>query len=247
MPHVYVIRHQSLLVAALVLAACGLSAFGLSACGGTKDQQGAPPTTAAKRAASVARTPASVQPATPVPPPPKDPRANSADQVIYGLQHNLTDHGIVRANLTGETAFVYDDATRLIVKRVVVTFIDSVGLKVSTLTATEGIVLVQQQTLEAIGDVVVVSADGRRLTTSRLTFDVDRNLLVGIAPYEITGGTPPLKMTGTSFELEPRLVKRPPAKATPAKALPAKAPPAKAAAVKSAPSTPAGQKPAPDR
>ena len=242
MPHVYVIRHQSLLVAALVLAACGLSAFGLSACGGTKDQQGAPPTTAAKRAASVARTPASEQPATPVPPPPKDPRANSADQVIYGLQHNLTDHGIVRANLTGETAFVYDDATRLIVKRVVVTFIDSVGLKVSTLTATEGIVLVQQQTLEAIGDVVVVSADGRRLTTSRLTFDVDRNLLVGIAPYEITGGTPPVKMTGTSFELEPRLLKRPPAKAPPAKALPAKA-----AAVKSAPSTPAGQKPAPDR
>ena len=233
----YVIRHHSLFVAALVLAACGLSACGLSACGATKDKQGPLPTAPTKSAASVAQTPASVKPATPVPPPPNDPRADLADQVIYGLRHNLTDHGIVRANLTGETAFVYEDATRLIVKRVVVTFIDSVGVKVGTLTSTEGVVRVQQQTFEAIGDVVVVSADGRRLTTARLIFDVDRNLLVGTAPYEITGGTPPLKTTGTSFELEPRLVKRTPTSAALAKALPAKA-----AAVKAAP---AGQKPAP--
>lgn len=235
----YVIRHQSLFVAALVLAACGLSACGLSACGGTKDKQGPLPTAPTKSAASVAQTPASVKPATPVLPPPNDPRADLADQVIYGLRHNLTDHGIVRANLTGETAFVYEDATRLIVKRVVVSFIDSVGVKVGTLTSTEGVVRVQQQTFEAIGDVVVVSADGRRLTTARLIFDVDRNLLVGTAPYEITGGTPPLKTTGTSFELEPRLIKRPPAKALSAKALSAKAVVAKAAAANAAPAKPA--------
>ncbi len=100
---------------------------------------------------------------------------DSADQVLFGVKFFLADGGIRRAELVADTAYMYEDNTRTDLRVVNTTFFKSGGEKDAVLTSLTGTYNVRLGNMEARGNVVVVSTDGRRLTTPHLRYDPARN------------------------------------------------------------------------
>ena len=96
---------------------------------------------------------------------------DSADQVVFGSSNVLTDRGVNKGVLLSDTAFVYDDGTRLEFRRVQFTFYTSTGLKDGVMTARSAVYNPRLSRLEARGDVVVTRDDSKRLTSQQLVYD----------------------------------------------------------------------------
>jgi LPS export ABC transporter protein LptC len=95
----------------------------------------------------------------------------NADQVMWPMRAQLTDRGLLRAELEADTAYFYDDNARLELKGVRLTFFSSTGARTSVLTSVEGTHMTRTGQSEARRDVVVVGEDGRRLSTEQLRYD----------------------------------------------------------------------------
>lgn len=129
--------------------------------------------------------------------------ADTADQVMFGVSVTLTDAGIRRADLRADTAHMYDDNTRAELRDVETTFFTETGLKNGTLTSREGTYNVRLGTMEARGDVVVVSDSGRRLTTEQLRYDPARNEISSDSAFVLT--EPTRRLEGIGFRADPNL------------------------------------------
>ena len=66
------------------------------------------------------------------------------------------------------------------------TFFTATGEQDAVLTAREGTYLVRLQTMEARGDVVVISTDGRKLETPQLKYDPARNEITSDSAFTLT-------------------------------------------------------------
>ena len=64
--------------------------------------------------------------------------ADSADQVMFGARFNLTDKGLSRAELLSDTAYFFEDNTRIELRKVEVTFYTASGARDSYLTSKRG-------------------------------------------------------------------------------------------------------------
>src|SRR5678815_3959512 len=64
--------------------------------------------------------------------------ADSADQVMYGAHFNLTDKGLSRAELLSDTAYFFDDNTRVELRKVEATFYTTTGARDAYLTSKRG-------------------------------------------------------------------------------------------------------------
>ena len=113
-------------------------------------------------------------------------QADSADQTIYGMKTLITDRGLLRADVAGDTAFVFDEGTRFLLKNVRTIFYTPNGAKNATLTSQRGVYNTRQNSMEALGNVVVVSEDGRRLTTPQLRFSQTRNEISSDSAFVLT-------------------------------------------------------------
>lgn len=111
---------------------------------------------------------------------------DSADQVLFGVKFFLTDGGIRRAELAADTAFMYDENTRTELRTVNTTFYKVSGEKDAVLTSRAGSYNVRLGNMEARGDVVVVSTDGRKIQTPHLRFDPSRNEIASDSSFVIT-------------------------------------------------------------
>ena len=166
-----------------------------------------------------------------------DAQADSADQVLYGVRAVLTDQGETKGILVADRGYIFEDGTRIELRGVNVTFIDSLGIKQALMTAVSGTYLLPLARVEVRGKVLVVGTDGRRLQSEHLVFDLTRNIITGAGAYTRSDSVPKRQSSGVGFEFEPKLTKpKPPpivpsAKATPSKSSPAKSPP-KAKSVK---------------
>ena len=103
------------------------------------------------------------------------PLADSADQVMYNSRFVLADLGINRAQMHSDTAYFFDDNTRMEFENPVVTFFTATGAKDATLTSRHGTYNNRTSNMIARKNVVVVSEDGRRLTTEELIYNQQRN------------------------------------------------------------------------
>ena len=110
---------------------------------------------------------------------------DSADQVLFGVKFFLTDGGLRRADLVADTAFMYDDNTRTELRVVNTTFYKNSGEKDAVLTSRTGTYNVRLGNMEARGNVVVVSTDGRKLTTPHLRYDPARNEIASDSAFVI--------------------------------------------------------------
>jgi LPS export ABC transporter protein LptC len=98
--------------------------------------------------------------------------ADSADEVIWGLKQNLTSLGVKQAYLKADSAFIYEAAGRVDLRKVTVTFFTVEGVQTSVLTAATGVYWMRSNQMSARGNVVVVrTSDGARLLTEFLQYD----------------------------------------------------------------------------
>lgn len=129
--------------------------------------------------------------------------ADSADQVMYGAKFNLTDQGVLHAQLLADTAYFFDDNTRVELLHVNSTFFTSVGVKNAVLTSHRGTYHTVSGLMEAFGDVAVNSEDGRRLQTPQLKYDQGRNEISSDSAFVLT--EPSRRLEGIGFRSDPNL------------------------------------------
>lgn len=101
---------------------------------------------------------------------------DSADQVLIGMTHFVTETGIRRAQVRADTAYFFSPTQRAELRTVHVTFYDLNGAATSTLTAREGTHHWRTGDMEARGNVVVVrNRDGGTMRTAVMHYSRARN------------------------------------------------------------------------
>jgi len=128
---------------------------------------------------------------------------DSADQVMFGLRHELTTAGVRRGELHADTAYFYDDMNRMELRKVNTIFFDKNGAKNATMSALRGVYDTRTQKLDGRGDVVVTSEDGRRLTSPHLTYDRTINQISSDTAFTFTA--PGRTISGIGFRSDPQL------------------------------------------
>lgn len=131
------------------------------------------------------------------------PLADSADQVMYGARFNLTDKGLERAQLEADTAYFFEDNTRIELEPVHTTFYTATGAKDAVLTSRRGTYNSRTSNMIARNNVVVVSEDGRRLTTQELLYNQQRNEISSDSAFVMT--EPNRRLEGIGFRSDPNM------------------------------------------
>jgi LPS export ABC transporter protein LptC len=129
--------------------------------------------------------------------------ADSADQVMFGVKTLLTDRGLLRAELSADTAFFFDDNTRVEMRKVRTTFFTNTGQRHSVLTAEEGTYNTRLSETEARGNVVVVGEGGRKLTTEQLEYEQGQNEIKSDSAFVFTA--PNRRLEGVGFVSDPEM------------------------------------------
>ena len=117
----------------------------------------------------------------------------------------MSDRGVQRALLEADTAFTYEDNSRFELRTVRSTFYTETGVKDATLTSRQGTYNVRSGNMEARGNVVVISTDGRRLDTPQLRYDPGRNEISGDSSFVLT--RPGDELSGIGFKTDPDLTR----------------------------------------
>jgi LPS export ABC transporter protein LptC len=126
---------------------------------------------------------------------------DSADQVLEGFSHFVTNDGVRRSRVEADTAFFYENTQITELRDVKVVFFDLKGEESSTLTSRRGTYRWVDGSMEANGNVVVVSPDGRRLQTEILRYDNASNTISTDKHFTFDRGTEHLE--GNSFRSDP--------------------------------------------
>lgn len=130
--------------------------------------------------------------------------ADTADQTLYHVRTLLTDAGLMRAELLADTAYAFDEATRFEMRGVKTTFFTKVGARDAILTSRQGTYNTRLGNMQARGDVVVVSEDGRRLTTPELRYDQSKNEIASDSAFVAT--EPQRRLEGIGFRSDPNMI-----------------------------------------
>jgi LPS export ABC transporter protein LptC len=126
---------------------------------------------------------------------------DSADQVLEGFSHYVTRDGVRRSRVEADTAYFYENTQITQLKKIRVVFFDTEGQESSTLTAKSGTYRWQDGSMEANGNVVVVSPDGRRLKTETLRYDNAANTISTNVRFTFDRSSEHLE--GNSFRSDP--------------------------------------------
>ncbi len=172
--------------------------------GATRDRRGGPSVLATLRRSAVAASivfattaceDTGARPTTTVQAP------DSADQVLEGFSHFVTNQGVRRTRVEADTAYFYESTQVTELRAVKVTFYDIKGEEGSTLTSKRGTYRWQDGSMQANDNVVVVSPDGRRLATATLKYDAASNTISTDKHFTFDRGTEHLE--GNSFRSDP--------------------------------------------
>ncbi|MDP9202681.1 MAG: LPS export ABC transporter periplasmic protein LptC [Gemmatimonadota bacterium] len=131
------------------------------------------------------------------------PLADSADQVMYGARFKLTNEGLSRAQLQADTAYFFEDNTRIELENVHTTFFTATGAKDAVLTSQRGTYNSRTSNMVARKNVVVVSEDGRRLTTPELIYNQQKNQISSDSAFVMT--EPNRRLEGIGFRSDPNM------------------------------------------
>lgn len=129
--------------------------------------------------------------------------ADSADQVMYGAHFKLTDKGLARAELLSDTAYFFDDNTRVELRKVETTFYTASGARDAYLTSKRGTYNNRTGLMVARGHVVVITEEGRRLETPELKYDQTQNEISSDSAFVLT--EPGRRLEGIGFRSDPNM------------------------------------------
>jgi LPS export ABC transporter protein LptC len=121
-----------------------------------------------------------------------------ADQVLVGVEMNLTRAGVRNGVLRADTAFSFQEEGLLRLRNLVITFYASTGLEEGVLTGREGEYRFETGDVEVAGEVEFTEAAGsKRLVTERLRYAAAADSLYGDTTFVFY--RPGLQMRGDSF------------------------------------------------
>ncbi|HEX5436832.1 MAG TPA: LPS export ABC transporter periplasmic protein LptC [Gemmatimonadaceae bacterium] len=132
-----------------------------------------------------------------------NPLADSADQVLFGVTMYVTDSGLRRARLLADTAYFFDNSSRIELRGVRTTFYTPAGAENAVLTSQEGTSNSARSQVEARKNVVVVSTDGKRLTTEQLRYNQTTNQISSDSAFVLTEQG--RRLEGIGFISDPNL------------------------------------------
>jgi len=127
--------------------------------------------------------------------------ADSADQVLVGMSHYVTNEGIQRAHVRADTAYFYSPSQTAELRNVHITFYDTRGDQTSTLTSREGTYHWRSGDMEARGNVVVVRIDGATLRTEVLHYSQAKSQVSSDRPFVFD--EPTRHIEGEGFTSDP--------------------------------------------
>ena len=129
---------------------------------------------------------------------------DSADQIAFGFRTLVTDGGLLRAEIFADTAIFLDQNTRVSLRTVHGDFFGATGAKEATLTALVGNLSTRNNVLEAWGNVVITSVDGRVLKTPMIRYIQSQNQVSSDSSFVLT--EPGEKeIRGVGFRADPSL------------------------------------------
>lgn len=131
--------------------------------------------------------------------------ADSAEQVMLDVRALLTDHGVQRGEMFADTAYVFDDQTRFELRNVRATFNTSTGTKDGVMTGDRGRYSTRDQVLEGFGNVVIVTNEGRRLTSPHIKFLQAANEVSSDTTFTLV--EPDRSLSGIGFTADPQLTR----------------------------------------
>ncbi len=122
----------------------------------------------------------------------------TADDVIYGMTSYVTAAGIRQGQVKADTAYMYNDSSVVRLHGMHVVFYGDDGQERATVTADRGAIFQNNERMEARGRVVLtIPADGRRITSSELNYDPDRDQIWSDSATVMVQGSDTTR--GTSF------------------------------------------------
>ncbi len=126
---------------------------------------------------------------------------DSADRVAFGVGHNVTTNGMLRVRIEADTTYFYDASQTAELRQLTVIFFSAQGAETSRITADWGSYELQTGNMIARTNVVGITPDGRRLTTSELTYDRLSNELQGNKDFVFD--SPDEHLEGSEFTADP--------------------------------------------
>lgn len=129
---------------------------------------------------------------------------DSADQVAFNSRTLVTDGGLLRAEIFADTTLFLEQNTRIAMRVVQGDFFNAQGSKDATMTADRANYDSRIGNLDAYGNVIVTSVDGRVLKSPMLRFDSRQNQILSDSAFVLT--EPDGKeMRGVGFRADPNL------------------------------------------
>ena len=129
--------------------------------------------------------------------------ADSAEQVMQNVHYVLTGDGVRRGELFADSAYIFDDNTRYILKNPRTTFNSADGVKNGTMKADLGKYNLRQQVLEGFGNVVITSTEGRKLTSPYVKYNQAINEVSSDTSFTMV--EPGRTLSGIGFKADPQL------------------------------------------
>jgi LPS export ABC transporter protein LptC len=129
--------------------------------------------------------------------------ADSAEQVMFDVRSNLTESGVKRGQMFADTAYVFDDQSRFVMRRLRANFNTETGAPNGTLKGDRGTYDRRAQVLEGFGNVVVTSTDGRRLLSNHLKYAQGTNTISSDSAFTFYRGKDVQK--GIGFTTDPNI------------------------------------------
>ncbi|MEO5798675.1 MAG: LPS export ABC transporter periplasmic protein LptC, partial [Gemmatimonadales bacterium] len=127
--------------------------------------------------------------------------ADSADQVMGGMETSITDNNVRVLTLKSDSARVYQQRQVADLEKVTVTFFDKSGNETSTVTSNTGSYAIRDKSLDLRGNVVAVTPSGKKLYTEHLVYDRIANQVRSDTAFKFTA--PDGDGSGASFESDP--------------------------------------------
>lgn len=129
--------------------------------------------------------------------------ADSAEQVLWDIHQFMTEHGVKRGDLYADTAFVFNDQTKFVLRRVHGTFTTETGEPNGTMKGDRGTYDLRGHTLEGYGNVVITSTDGKTLSSPHLKYVEATNLVSSDSAFVMRRKTEVQR--GIGFTSDPNL------------------------------------------
>ena len=109
--------------------------------------------------------------------------ADSADQVLEGMEHLITADGVRRTRVLADTAYLYEPTQLARLKVVRVTFFDAGGSETSTVIADSGLYSIRDGSMSAWSNVLGTTPDNRRLRSQELKYDARLHQISSDKPF----------------------------------------------------------------